>query len=306
MKKSQLRQIIREEIQKINEEFSCDYSLIKKISKQLATKMHCDSFGSCVHFAELFVELINKTNPKLLDCFRVIEGYVDTPIGDGIPQQHTWIELLNGEIIDPTFIQFTKYGDATYLKNRKKAYTGKEYFEDTPDSWFSDRRKKYPERIWKKIISEESEKLVEIRQPLINYLKQRLPNTPEYVIKDMVYPATKDLNREEMDGWIKEIEGFKWKLHKNFPIKKQNFTDENIQQLNRRLKGENPNQVSRDDERHKIQREKILKQGIPQEPIILTFENNKYSLWEGWHRVIQLFQLYPKGYLYPNVYVGTK
>ena len=45
---------------------------------------------------------------------------------------------------------------------------------------------------------------------------------------------------------------------------------------------------------------------MPQEPIILMQNGNKLELVEGWHRTIQLLNLYPEGYRYPNVYIGTK
>lgn len=129
----------------------CDYNKLKKLAKELSDRMYCDRFGSCVHFAEEFVDLVYKTNKDLLDCFDVIEGYVDTPIGYGIPQQHTWIELKNGEKIDPTFIQFTKYGKAFYFKDIKKRYSGREYYEDGANgTWFSKRRKEHPEWFFKK------------------------------------------------------------------------------------------------------------------------------------------------------------
>ena len=157
-----------------------------------------------------------------------------------------------------------------------------------------------------KIINEEFEDLLEIRQPLVNYLKQQLPNTPEHVIKDMIYPSVKDANNDDMKSWINDMKDVTWKKHQNFKITKDIFDDRTIEQLNKRLTGENPNQVPRDDERHETQKNLILKQGMPKEPIILFYNNGKYELWEGWHRTIQLLQLYPQGYIYPNVYVGYK
>ena len=157
-----------------------------------------------------------------------------------------------------------------------------------------------------KIINEEFEDLLEIRQPLVNYLKQELPNTPEHVIKDMIYPSVKDANDDDMKSWINDMKDVTWKKYQNFKITKDIFDDKTIEQLNKRLGGENPNQVPRDDERHKTQKKLILKQGMPKEPIILFYNNGKYELWEGWHRTIQLLQLFPQGYIYPNVYVGYK
>jgi hypothetical protein len=136
----------------INENVECQDDLLIDLANILSDKLHCDRYGSCVHFAELFVELVNEEYPHLLNCFDVIEGYVDWSHGEEIPQQHTWIKLRNGEKIDPTFLQFTKYGNASYRKKNEKTYTGKEYLENRQiDTWFADRRKKYPEMIFKNI-----------------------------------------------------------------------------------------------------------------------------------------------------------
>jgi hypothetical protein len=96
-----------------------DLDLLKKIADNVSNKLHCDKFGSCVHFAEEFVLEVYGINPELLLGFFVIEGYVDWQHGDDIPQQHTWIELINGEKIDPTFEQFTKHGWANFSKKKK-------------------------------------------------------------------------------------------------------------------------------------------------------------------------------------------
>jgi len=124
-------------------------SRLLEIAHNLSEKMHCDRFGSCVHFAEEFVVLVYGIDVKLLDEFFVIEGYVNWEHGDGIPQQHTWIQLADGGKIDPTFEQFTKYGRATYSSIKHK-FTGLEYYNDTINgTWFSDRRKKYPDMFFK-------------------------------------------------------------------------------------------------------------------------------------------------------------
>jgi hypothetical protein len=122
---------------------------LEHIANNLAGRLQCDIHGNCVHFAELLVLEIDKLNPKLLETFYVVEGYVDTPIGDGIPQQHTWIETLNGKKIDPTFIQFGR--DSNYNTSRKRRkMPALDYCEITKKgTWFSDRRKKFPGRIFR-------------------------------------------------------------------------------------------------------------------------------------------------------------
>ena len=124
-------------------------NILIDIAQSLSDKMHCDVHGSCVHFAEEFTELVNSINPNLLDEFDVVEGYVDAKMGEGVPQEHTWIELHSGERIDPTFSQFSKWGWAHYSKKIARRYSGHEYLAETKGSWFKERREKYPELIFK-------------------------------------------------------------------------------------------------------------------------------------------------------------
>jgi len=158
----------------------------------------------------------------------------------------------------------------------------------------------------KERLHKELEYIMEIRNPLINYLKKELPNTPEYIIKDMLYPAVKDTDNHNLLTWVNDMKGFTWELHKNFLIKKEFFGQQTIDQINKRLKGENPNQVPKDDERHETQKNLIIKRGLPKEPIIIVYDKGQYELWEGWHRTIQLLKIFPDGFKYPNVYIGTK
>jgi len=125
--------------------------ILKSIAKTISNKLHCDRHGSCVHFAEIFVDEVNNKHPELLDDFDVIEGYVNVNFGDGIPQEHTWVRLKNGDIIDPTFLQFSKYdSNVDYSKKRTKVYSGQEYYDGGKEgSWFSERRKQFPSTVFK-------------------------------------------------------------------------------------------------------------------------------------------------------------
>lgn len=114
-----MKQFIRTKLREFLNESTNNSYLIKKIADSVSDKLYCDRNGSCVHFAEEFVLEVYSINAELLSEFFAIEGYVDCKIGDVIPQQHTWIELTNGEKIDPTFKQFTKYGWANYCKKNK-------------------------------------------------------------------------------------------------------------------------------------------------------------------------------------------
>jgi hypothetical protein len=136
--------------------------ILKGVANKLSNKLHCDRHGSCVHFAELFVEEINNTHPELLKEFEVIEGYVDVKFGERKPQEHTWIRLSNDEVIDPTFMQFTKYDkNAKYSRKRTKSSTGQEYYDvGVRGSWFSKRREEQPDTVFKGRLEESIRKIL--------------------------------------------------------------------------------------------------------------------------------------------------
>jgi hypothetical protein len=137
-------------------------NILKSIANEVSDKLHCDRYGSCVHFAEIFVDEVNEKYPELLNDFDVIEGYVNTKIGDGVPQQHTWIRLKNDEIIDPTFLQFTKYDTkSSYSRKKPKVYSGQEYYDEGKEgSWFSKRREEQPNTVFKESKKEHIRKIL--------------------------------------------------------------------------------------------------------------------------------------------------
>jgi hypothetical protein len=150
--------------------------ILKGIAKKISNKLHCDRHGSCVHFAEIFVEEVNNQHPELLNDFDVIEGYVNAKFGDGIPQEHTWIRLNNGDIIDPTFSQFDKYDkNAQYSKKRTKVYSGQEYYDEgKKGSWFSERRKKLPSTVFKEVKKESIRRILKEEISIKDKLKNMI------------------------------------------------------------------------------------------------------------------------------------
>lgn len=159
-------------------------------------------------------------------------------------------------------------------------------------------------KIWKGV---KEEQLNEVRQGLLDYLKQQLPNTPEYVIKDMIYRSIKtahdsgDVDQEYID----QFKNIKWELKTNFPITMDIFTDRTKKELESRIGGQIKKDVPNDEERLQLQRDKLKSQGISKEPIILfKAKNGKYDLAEGKHRTIEAFKMYPEGFTQPNVYIG--
>lgn len=149
--------------------------------------------------------------------------------------------------------------------------------------------------------------LNELRVSLLDYIKSKVPNVPEYVVKDFFYPSLKDASPDQIEEFIEEYGNLKWVLEKDFPINLETLGQDTINHLNLRAGGtKNPYGVPSDTKRHEMQQDLIGKRGLPTEPIIMVFENDKYELLEGWHRTIQLFKVYPDGFNYPNVYVGYK
>lgn len=152
--------------------------------------------------------------------------------------------------------------------------------------------------------------VVETRQGLYRWLVEKLPNTPEYVIRDWVYKMitkSDDINtREGITEWIDEyVKDLQWEYHKDFPISMEMFTDNTKRQLEDRIQGGVRKDVDKDAERHQTQKELLQSQGISKEPIILfKTKDGKYELGEGWHRTTQTFIQFPDGFIQPNVYIG--
>jgi len=117
-----------------------------EIANNISKNIYCDRYGSCVHFAELFLEEIYKINPSLLKDINVIEGYVYTSEGK---IEHTWIETKNGLKIDPTFEQFKNFKIKKITK--KNVISGVKYFNGIKKSWFKKRRDEFPHYVFKKL-----------------------------------------------------------------------------------------------------------------------------------------------------------
>lgn len=149
--------------------------------------------------------------------------------------------------------------------------------------------------------------LTETRKGIFNWLKNYLPNTPEYVIRDLIYRNAKEFNDErsieEIKNWLDEyFVDLKWKHERNFFMSLDIFDDETRKALEEKIEGFMfPGQ---DTERHQKQSELLKNRGISEEPIILYLnKDGKYTLGEGWHRTTQAFKMYPDGFVQPNVLI---
>ncbi len=152
--------------------------------------------------------------------------------------------------------------------------------------------------------------VTETRQGMFNWLKEKLPNTPEYVIRDWVYKMVTQSDEvntyEGIMEWLDEfVVDLEWKTETNFPMTMDIFTDNTKNQLEVRMGGTIISHVDKDLERHEKQKELLQSRGISEEPIILfRTPDGKYELGEGWHRTTQNFLQYPKGFIQPNVFIG--
>ena len=146
--------------------------------------------------------------------------------------------------------------------------------------------------------------LSETRKATMQYFMKEFPNVPEYVVRDFMYKNYKDDPKGmdyEFGLWLNDL---KWTKEKLFIT--LDFFDEDTQKLLKpRLGGKKAFFIPNDEERHKKQAEMLKKQGVSDEPIIITKTEGEYGLQEGWHRVIQALKIWPEGYE-QNAWVGEE
>ena len=151
-------------------------------------------------------------------------------------------------------------------------------------------------------------KIAETRQGAWQWLKDKLPRWPDYVLRDWLYQALKGdaVAGAAPQGHIDQMldrEGLGpdtvWKLVPNFEFTMGILNPWTVDKLHRRWAGKSDAGigVSNDAARHATQHALIKQQGgISKEPVILVKKPDGYELEEGWHRTIQHFALYPNGY----------
>ena len=148
--------------------------------------------------------------------------------------------------------------------------------------------------------------LGETRQGAFNWLKSYLPTWPDYVLRDWLYRGlTKhdpNENPKEVIDRILASEGMstktQWKLIPNFEFKIEKLHPDTQRRIKIRAGGSaNPMNVPKDAERHATQAALAKKQGgVRKEPVIGKMTSQGFELIEGWHRTIQHFNQFPKGY----------
>ena len=91
--------------------------------------------GSCMLAAEILTKKLLSMGRK---DFIVVEGYITFPSVEW-DEEHTWIEMYDGEKVDPTKNQWG-IKNIIYLKEKRKEYTPQEYLslcENYPEENYS-------------------------------------------------------------------------------------------------------------------------------------------------------------------------
>ena len=131
--------------------------------------------------------------------------------------------------------------------------------------------------------------LKETRTSAMTWLKQKFPNTPEYVLKDFVYKNYKNnLNNieDEIVDWLNELTWSKQVITVTIDVF-DNWTQDRLKQLI----GDNNK-----DQRYQTQQDLVKTKGVSKEPIIVTVEDGEFVLQEGWHRTVATLKQFPNGY----------
>lgn len=150
--------------------------------------------------------------------------------------------------------------------------------------------------------------ITEYRKGPMRQIRQQMPGWPEYVIKDMIYKKIK--NSEDLkthQNWFLEkaqqIEN--WEFERGMMLNMSMMSPATKSMMRTREFGDkNIWNINKDEERM-INAYDIVKQkgmeNLP--PIIMIKTPAGYDLWEGWHRTMAAFKLYPGGFKV-NAYIG--
>ena len=145
---------------------------------------------------------------------------------------------------------------------------------------------------------------------MFQYLKNLLPQWPDYVMRDWIYNFAKG-NGEDFRNVKQNLtkmldaEGLhvhsQWKLVPNMHFTSAMWNPWTLDKFKQRAGGsQNPMGVKNDGQRHATQAVLAQQQGgIRSEPVIIIKKSDGWELVEGWHRTIQHMNMYPNGYSAP-------
>lgn len=153
--------------------------------------------------------------------------------------------------------------------------------------------------------------LNETREGAWKWLKSKLPDWPDYVLRDWIYNLVKGDFEKGQDPTFELWKMFQaenmsadtqWVYVPNQKFTMDMWNDWTVDRLTKRAGGKSHPDigVTRDQERHAMQKQIMTQQGgVRTEPVIMKETKNGYELIEGWHRTIQHFAAHPTGYTAP-------
>ena len=162
--------------------------------------------------------------------------------------------------------------------------------------------------------------ILEYRDRMYQYIKNLVPNWPDYIVKDWLYAnfargnvqtanysfdtLSKDLPKILADTGLST--NTQWRLVPNMKFTMDMWEPKTLKRLQARAGGSSKSTdpevhiPARDAERHTTQAALAQQQGgVRKEPVIIIKTPQGYELLEGWHRTIQHFAMYPEGYTGP-------
>ena len=160
----------------------------------------------------------------------------------------------------------------------------------------------------------------EYRDRMYQYIKRIVPTWPNYVVKDWLYAnfargnvqnsnysfetLGKDLPKILADAGLSA--DTKWQLVPDMKFTMNMWEPKTLKRLQARAGGSAASTdpavhiPARDAERHATQAALAQQQGgVRKEPVIVVKTPKGYELLEGWHRTIQHFAKYPRGFIGP-------
>lgn len=144
-------------------------------------------------------------------------------------------------------------------------------------------------------------KIYELRSGYFEFLKNKCPNVPAYVLKDLILKNTKNNrnskdDREHFQWMIDFANSHDWK-YENINITLETFDPHTRELLTTRIHQMDSDWggVPHDQQRHQKQQE-LISSGPSNEPIIGVIVDDGLELVEGWHRTIQSLMKWPDGY----------
>jgi hypothetical protein len=143
------------------------------------------------------------------------------------------------------------------------------------------------------------------KKDLRDYIKKNYPNTPEYVLEDIIRNSRDSLYNINAPGDVGShpyetrmslkavLADTGWSLE-ILDLAFEDFDPDTCRRfLERKFGDVNPYEIPNDEKRMEFQKSNLIGNGN-NEPIILIKKGSKYELLEGWHRTMTLLSRLPR------------